>query len=200
MRGGRWAQCSPASASKPRARAGTLRIARTSSATPPSLWKPSSVSQKGRPRRWVSMSCLTSLRASMAQPLMIRCLRRQAQTPGIQSRTPRPTSSKTSRAIRSSSRGMSGRSALGGKVIVQTYNPDHYAINAASQHDWASLAGHGRASLESAVSGFRASEQARAELAGTQAEARRVGANPADGGLGVGHARGGPTAAARSPT
>ena len=32
--------------------------------------------------------------------------------------------------------GRAGRSILGGKVIVQTYNPDHYAIVAASAHDY----------------------------------------------------------------
>lgn len=32
--------------------------------------------------------------------------------------------------------GRAGRSILGGKVIVQTYNPDHYAIAAASRHDY----------------------------------------------------------------
>ncbi len=32
--------------------------------------------------------------------------------------------------------GRAGRSILGGKVIVQTYNPDHYAIQAASNHDY----------------------------------------------------------------
>jgi primosomal protein N' (replication factor Y) len=32
--------------------------------------------------------------------------------------------------------GRAGRSILGGKVIVQTYNPDHYAIVAAAQHDY----------------------------------------------------------------
>jgi primosomal protein N' (replication factor Y) len=32
--------------------------------------------------------------------------------------------------------GRAGRSILGGKVIVQTYNPEHYAIQAAAQHDY----------------------------------------------------------------
>ncbi len=32
--------------------------------------------------------------------------------------------------------GRAGRSALGGQVIVQTYHPDHYAIIAASGHDY----------------------------------------------------------------
>jgi primosomal protein N' (replication factor Y) len=33
--------------------------------------------------------------------------------------------------------GRAGRSHRGGRVIVQTYNPDHYAIQAASRHDYA---------------------------------------------------------------
>lgn len=33
--------------------------------------------------------------------------------------------------------GRAGRSRRGGSVIVQTYNPDHYAIQAASRHDYA---------------------------------------------------------------
>jgi primosomal protein N' (replication factor Y) len=32
--------------------------------------------------------------------------------------------------------GRAGRSALGGRVIVQSYQPEHYAIQAASQHDY----------------------------------------------------------------
>jgi primosomal protein N' (replication factor Y) len=32
--------------------------------------------------------------------------------------------------------GRAGRSRLGGKVILQTYHPDHYAIQAASNHDY----------------------------------------------------------------
>jgi primosomal protein N' (replication factor Y) len=32
--------------------------------------------------------------------------------------------------------GRAGRSVLGGEVIVQTYHPDHYAILAASNHDY----------------------------------------------------------------
>jgi primosomal protein N' (replication factor Y) len=32
--------------------------------------------------------------------------------------------------------GRAGRSPLGGKVILQTFNPDHYAIRAASRHDY----------------------------------------------------------------
>ncbi|MEE9514298.1 MAG: hypothetical protein V3V46_09475, partial [Anaerolineales bacterium] len=31
--------------------------------------------------------------------------------------------------------GRAGRSLLGGRVILQTYQPDHYAIRAASKHD-----------------------------------------------------------------
>ena len=33
--------------------------------------------------------------------------------------------------------GRAGRSQRGGQVIVQTYNPDHYAIQAAARHDYA---------------------------------------------------------------
>ncbi len=35
--------------------------------------------------------------------------------------------------------GRAGRSTLGGEVIVQTYHPDHYAIVAASNHDYESF-------------------------------------------------------------
>ncbi|OGO42610.1 MAG: primosomal protein N' [Chloroflexi bacterium RBG_16_57_9] len=35
--------------------------------------------------------------------------------------------------------GRAGRSELGGQVIVQTYNPEHYAIQAASHHDYATF-------------------------------------------------------------
>ena len=35
--------------------------------------------------------------------------------------------------------GRAGRSQRGGQVIVQTYNPDHYAIQAAARHDFASF-------------------------------------------------------------
>lgn len=33
--------------------------------------------------------------------------------------------------------GRAGRSVLGGKVIIQTYTPQHYAVQAASRHDYA---------------------------------------------------------------
>jgi primosomal protein N' (replication factor Y) len=35
--------------------------------------------------------------------------------------------------------GRAGRSPRGGQVIVQTYNPDHYAVQAASGHDYAAF-------------------------------------------------------------
>ncbi len=36
--------------------------------------------------------------------------------------------------------GRAGRGLLGGRVILQTYNPDHYAVIAASNHDYAGFA------------------------------------------------------------
>jgi primosomal protein N' (replication factor Y) len=38
--------------------------------------------------------------------------------------------------------GRAGRSQRGGRVIIQTYNPDHYAIQAASRHDYAGFYAH----------------------------------------------------------
>ncbi|MAG15050.1 MAG: primosomal protein N' [Dehalococcoidales bacterium] len=35
--------------------------------------------------------------------------------------------------------GRAGRGALGGQVIIQTYSPEHYAVQAAAQHDYASF-------------------------------------------------------------
>jgi primosomal protein N' (replication factor Y) (superfamily II helicase) len=35
--------------------------------------------------------------------------------------------------------GRAGRSPLGGKVILQTFQPDHYAIRAAAHHDYAAF-------------------------------------------------------------
>lgn len=37
--------------------------------------------------------------------------------------------------------GRAGRSILGGRVIIQTYSPDHYAIQAASHHDYGTFFG-----------------------------------------------------------
>jgi len=37
--------------------------------------------------------------------------------------------------------GRAGRGLLGGRVILQTYNPDHYAVVAAAAHDYARFAG-----------------------------------------------------------
>jgi primosomal protein N' (replication factor Y) len=36
--------------------------------------------------------------------------------------------------------GRAGRGLLGGRVIVQTYNPSHYAVQAAARHDYAAFA------------------------------------------------------------
>jgi len=36
--------------------------------------------------------------------------------------------------------GRAGRGLLGGRVILQTYHPDHYAVVAASAHDYAGFA------------------------------------------------------------
>jgi primosomal protein N' (replication factor Y) len=38
--------------------------------------------------------------------------------------------------------GRAGRGPKGGRVIIQTYTPDHYAIEAAANHDYHSLAAH----------------------------------------------------------
>jgi primosomal protein N' (replication factor Y) len=35
--------------------------------------------------------------------------------------------------------GRAGRGLLGGRVIIQTYQPDHYAIQAAADHDFAAF-------------------------------------------------------------
>src|SRR5262249_34732615 len=35
--------------------------------------------------------------------------------------------------------GRAGRGLLGGRVVLQTYQPDHYAVIAASKHDFASF-------------------------------------------------------------
>jgi primosomal protein N' (replication factor Y) len=35
--------------------------------------------------------------------------------------------------------GRAGRGLLGGRVIMQTYQPDHYAIRAAAEHDYAAF-------------------------------------------------------------
>jgi len=41
--------------------------------------------------------------------------------------------------------GRAGRSARGGRVIVQTYAPEHYAIQSAARHDYAAFYAHERA-------------------------------------------------------
>ncbi len=38
--------------------------------------------------------------------------------------------------------GRAGRSALGGRVVLQTFQPEHYAIQAASRHDYAGFYAH----------------------------------------------------------
>ena len=38
--------------------------------------------------------------------------------------------------------GRAGRSLLGGRAIIQTYAPDHYAIETASRHDYAAFVKH----------------------------------------------------------
>jgi len=38
--------------------------------------------------------------------------------------------------------GRAGRGLLGGRVVVQTYHPDHYAVDAASRHDYEAFAAH----------------------------------------------------------
>lgn len=40
-------------------------------------------------------------------------------------------------ALLTQAAGRAGRGALQGSVVIQTYNPDHYAIQAAAQHDYA---------------------------------------------------------------
>ncbi len=44
--------------------------------------------------------------------------------------------------------GRAGRSILGGRVILQTYNPEHYAVQAASQHDYRTFYARERAFRE----------------------------------------------------
>ncbi|MGD8996803.1 MAG: primosomal protein N', partial [Anaerolineae bacterium] len=38
--------------------------------------------------------------------------------------------------------GRAGRGLLGGQVVIQTYHPDHYAVSAASEHDYEAFAEH----------------------------------------------------------
>jgi primosomal protein N' (replication factor Y) len=38
--------------------------------------------------------------------------------------------------------GRAGRGLLGGQVVIQTYHPDHYAVAAASEHDYEAFADH----------------------------------------------------------
>ena len=50
---------------------------------------------------------------------------------------PDPFAAERSFSLLTQVAGRAGRSALGGRVVLQTFQPDHYAIQAASHHDYA---------------------------------------------------------------
>jgi primosomal protein N' (replication factor Y) len=71
--------------------------------------------------------------------------------------------------------GRAGRGLLGGRVILQTYNPDHYAIQAAARHDYEAFAERElRFRREQGYPPFR--RLARLEYRHNQPERARLGA------------------------